>query len=651
MNSRISQIRQIITTTMSQWMLLGFLLVAAISNCPDVYAGVYVKRYDASSSTCQVHESSELLISLTAETLASEFAADHGLTVKYNLKSDPNTYVFAASSATAANNLVAQGLQDTRATATYLNAVSNNVLFGFVPNDPLFAPTGSLGGQWSLVNQISTGIDANVQGAWNRGITGQGITIGIVDDCLQSTHPDLQPNYSANDSYNFGSYVSSGSASDPGPVNSDDRHGTSVAGVAAARGGNGIGITGAAPYASCAGLRVDFDNQTTAQFVDATLYHSSGSNTTIKVENHSYGVTTPFVKDSGTIAERTALNTSTLAGTIHCFAAGNNRTGTGCDANKMYLQSSPDSITVAAVGSNGIYAYYSSYGANVFVSAPSSGSTYGVTTTDIVGSQGYNAGSSSSDYSDSSYTSTFGGTSAATPLVTGVLAMVKQIQPNLDTRFAKHLLALTSQKVNAADSTVTGGGDGTTAGSAWITNAAGYSFNENYGFGMIDADRLTQTAVCYSGVTTLTTASSGTVTVGVIIPDNDTVSITSTAAISATTPLEEVLVTLKITHTYRGDLEAWLTSPSGTANRLFDSANDSGANISWQFVSNAFWGENPNGIWSLTVKDVADVDTGTWNSWALDVRMGELIPVSEPGTAITAVIALGLLLSWWFRHR
>ena len=115
--------------------------------------------------------------------------------------------------------------------------------------------------------------DANVTPAWNRDITGQGVIIGIVDDGLQRLHPDLSPNYDAADSDNLADGI--GGNVDPSPVNSNaaannptgDNHGTSVAGVAAARGGNGIGVTGAAPMASLAGLRIDFPTQTEAMFV------------------------------------------------------------------------------------------------------------------------------------------------------------------------------------------------------------------------------------------------------------------------------------------------------------------------------------------------------------------------------------------------
>ncbi|HTE19513.1 MAG TPA: S8 family serine peptidase, partial [Armatimonadota bacterium] len=427
------------------------------------------------------------------------------------------------------------------------------------------------------------------------------------------------------DSWDFG-----GNDPDPSPVHADDQHGISVAGVAAARGGNGLGITGAAPLAGLAGLRVDFYTQTTAMFVDATLYHSSGADTAIGVKNHSYGYSYPYVP---TPAEVDALNASAAVGTIHCAAAGNDRGYMGQDANKQAFQNNPASITVTALGSDGKYAGYSSFGANVFVTAPSSsGGLYGITTTDrTTASAGYNG------FPDGDYTAQFGGTSSATPLVAGVMALAKQVQPNLNVRFAKHLLALTSDVVDPTDQSRASDG-------GWKTNAAGYRFNQNYGFGLIDADELTQKAVEYAGVTPLTTESTGPVIVGAVVPDNDAAGVTRTFALTSTTPLEEVLVGLNVTHAYRGDVEAYLTSPSGTTSRLMIvSGGDSDLNLDWTFSANAFWGENPAGTWTLRVRDQGATDAGTWNAFAVTARMGELasLPPVLQDTAVTVADVSG----------
>jgi subtilisin family serine protease len=117
-----------------------------------------------------------------------------------------------------------------------------------IPNDPRF------GDQWHLLNTKQTGgtigADANVVDVWDS-YTGQGVAIAILDDAVQHVHPDLNPNYNPSLSYDFVS-----NDPDPSPASSSERHGTAVAGVAAGRGNNGIGISGAAPAADLAGIRL-----------------------------------------------------------------------------------------------------------------------------------------------------------------------------------------------------------------------------------------------------------------------------------------------------------------------------------------------------------------------------------------------------------
>jgi subtilisin-like proprotein convertase family protein len=197
------------------------------------------------------------------------------------------------------------------------------------------------------------------------------------------------------------------------------------------------------------------------------------------------------------------------------------------------------------------------------------------------------------------------------------MALGKQVQPNLDVRFAKHLLVRSSDVIDAGDSTVSSDG-------GWKTNAAGFHFNQNYGFGQINADQFTQTANEFQAVTPLSTQTTGTVTVNKSIPDNNKNGIVSEFSLSGALPLEEIKIHLNITHTYVGDLEAYLTSPSGTVSRLMLSSASGADNLDWDFVSNAFWGENPQGTWNLMVRDVALNDTGTWNSFSATANKGTL---------------------------
>jgi len=233
-----------------------------------------------SSFNQQAKSSSEILLFLEPGTTVASIAARYGLTFKQTLKSDPNAHIFVAGTAVKALSARQLAAKDAAVRQVYQNSRTHKVRHSFVPNDPYFhkeTPSGWGGrGQWHLKNEY-TDIDVNVSVPWSLDITGQGITIGIVDDGIETTHPDLSPNYVASNSWDFGQ-----NDAVPDPVYTADRHGVSVAGVAAARGGNGIGVVGAAPYAGLAGLRIDFDFQTVAMFVDATLYQSSGGATPLR---------------------------------------------------------------------------------------------------------------------------------------------------------------------------------------------------------------------------------------------------------------------------------------------------------------------------------------------------------------------------------
>ncbi len=558
----------------------------------------------------------QVIVFLVPGTDPVAFGLANGMTYVETLRSDKDAHVFGTASPGIAGLASVMLTVSPGVRAVYENKLTRYVLTGFTPNDPYFhklTPEGYGGrGQWYISNEYTAGRDLNILPAWNRNLTGRGVVAAVVDDCLEITHPDLTQNYRAADSWDFGQ-----SDADPSPVNDSDMHGVSTGGLVAARGGNGIGVAGIAPYAYLAGLRIDFPTQTTAMFVDAALYHSSGSNTSIKVKNHSYSYTTPYVNVA---AESDAIATSTASGTIHVVSAGNERGKASEDTNSLMLQNGPAVINVAALGSNGIYSSYSNFGACVFCSAPSSSAgQYSITTTDrTTAAYGYNPGSGDT-FPDPDYTSIFGGTSAASPMVAGVMTLAKEARTSLNTRMAKHLLVRTCKVVDATDATAQSDG-------GWKTNAAGWEFNQNYGFGLVDADALCTEARKYSGVTTLQTESTGTIDVGASIPDGSSTGLSRTFTMAQTTPLEEVLATVQITHPRRGNLSIYLISPSGTSTRLkYPTSLDTGTDLSWTFTANAFWGENPAGTWTIKVVDGVAGNSGTWTSFAVATRMGQLV--------------------------
>ena len=479
----------------------------------------------------------------------------------------------------------------------------------FVSNDPLFA------NQWHLKNTGQSGgvagNDVNVQPAWDANYTGDdpatpGVdsVIAIVDDGLQTNHPDLAPNYLSAYSYDF-----NGGDSDPSPNPSNDWHGTAAAGVAAARGGNGVGVTGSAPHAGLAGIRLIAGGVTDATEANALTYQKAN----VDVYSNSWGPS-----DNGqTLAGPGPMLLAALAdgvtngrgglGNVYTWAAGNGLQNND-NANYDGYANSRYTIAVAAVDDRGDQSYYSEPGAPILVTAHSNGNSSAITTTDLTGTSGYNGSISPTDYADENYTNTFGGTSSATPLVSGVVALMLDANPNLTWRDVKHILVNTARKTDAADT-------------GWRVNGAGHEVSHKYGFGAVDAAAAVNAAETWSAVATEISATSGVVNVGTAIPDNNTTGVTSGAVIGAGIRAETVEVVLNATHVVRGDLRVVLTSPDGTESVLAEQHADTGDNYSnWVFTSNQHWDEVAAGTWTLRVTDASgNAVTGSFTDWKLNV--------------------------------
>jgi len=267
----------------------------------------------------------------------------------------------------------------------------------FTPNDPFFTPGSGAGasenyfGQWYLRNQMpinagNTGVDVNVIGAWQRGLTGAGVTIGIVDSGFEGDHPDVVQNFRNEFSWSFELSVAQNQAmllrGAPVTTLAADSHGMSVAGIAGARGGNGIGITGAAPMAGLASLNfvgqsgiarhmaaILFQGQTnSAGEIDpyaSVNWGSFANGAPVRVKNHSYSNRASFAATNASLDA--ALAESAANGVIHLFSTGNQRGALGVqDANRNSYGFTPNFIRVAALGSDGRVAAYSSFGANTF---------------------------------------------------------------------------------------------------------------------------------------------------------------------------------------------------------------------------------------------------------------------------------------------
>ena len=110
------------------------------------------------------------------------------------------------------------------------------------------------------------------------------------------------------------------------------------------------------------------------------------------------------------------------------------------------------------------------------------------------------------------------------------------------------------------------------------------------------------------------------------IPDASANGVQSAIPIAGSGSLKSLSVEVDITHTYRGDLQIELISPSGARALIRDNDGDSQDDIREEYTESstpalkALIGEEIKGDWKLHVRDLAKYDEGTLNRWALIVR-------------------------------
>lgn len=532
-------------------------------------------------------------------------AATHGVVSKGGLSFSPGFYIFEVPTVGGAV-AVAAAMQGQPGVHSAEPLLARQFAKFAVPNDPLFT------NQWHLLNTGQNGslagVDINVTNVWDR-FRGAGVIIGIVDDGLQGSHPDLTNNYN----FALGLDVNDGDF-DPSPVLTADFHGTAVAGVAAARGDNLIGVAGVAYEATLAGIRFLGAPATSAE-VAQCLTHS---NQVISVYNNSWGYSV-----NGQALARVPLVISNAIvngiqngrggrGSIFVFAAGNSG-AQGDDANYHELVNSIYTIGVGALNDRYARASYGNPGTALLISAPAGNDAtrpQGTSTTDLVGTDGYNDGASTNplEYTDGDYTSTFNGTSSASPVVSGVVALMLQANPALGWRDVQEIL-IRSATVNQPSDP------------GWVTNRAGLHFNHEFGAGLVNAGGAVTLATNWTNLGTQIPFVARQTNLSIAIPDNTTNGVVLTIpVVNSNLRIEHVRLQVDIQHFRRGDLEISLTSPSGITSQLARPHNDSNPNYAgYTFMTVHNWGEVGEGDWVVRINDRVPSNLGILNSVQLEL--------------------------------
>jgi subtilisin-like proprotein convertase family protein len=210
------------------------------------------------------------------------------------------------------------------------------------------------------------------------------------------------------------------------------------------------------------------------------------------------------------------------------------------------------------------------------------------------------------------YVSSFGGTSAACPLVAGAVALMLDANPALTWRDVQHVLLRSARICSPANT-------------GWSANGAGRLVNHEFGFGAVDAGAAAALAAGWVNVDPVIELTSGALDVGGPIPNNSTPGLTRAFTVQENIAVEHVEVVLNVAHTFVGDLRVTLTSPSGTQSVFAQPRDDATDNYTnFVFTSVRCWDEHSAGAWTLTISDERPGDAGTWSNWRLNVYGTEL---------------------------
>ena len=278
----------------------------------------------------------------------------------------------------------------------------------------------------------------NAFGAWDVTTGSPDIKVAVIDSGLDYTHPEFAGKV----------YAQTDTLDNDGDAFDDiDEHGTHVAGIIAANAGNGVGIAGVAPG---------------VQLIIVDAFNGRNSNTFVIMKGVQYAVAhgadiinMSFGGEGNDRALESAINNAVSSGVVCVAAAGNESTSA-----PSYPSDYDSVISVIATAENDTKSALSNYGSAKDISAP-----------------GENIWST---VPGNSYES-WGGTSMATPVVCGVIALMLSANPGLTVGQVKDILYSTADDLGAPGKDNTFGYGRVNAYKAVSTNAipsVGISFTK-----------------------------------------------------------------------------------------------------------------------------------------------------------------------------
>ncbi|MEM7657945.1 MAG: S8 family serine peptidase, partial [Bacteroidota bacterium] len=304
--------------------------------------------------------------------------------------------------------------------------------------DPLYGDQFQMNNTGQTIDGFAgtNDMDCNAPEAWGITLGSSSITVAVIDDGLEA-HEDFVTSGGASRVLG-GNTPATGGNGTPGAAGD---HGVACAGIIAAS-HNNLGVQGLAPNVFMRSVNIFAGGETANDIANGITW---AKNQGVDVMSNSWGYTScTFSNSAISNAISDAINNGRGGlGCVVVFASGNGyKTCVDFPANLSTV------IAVGAFGNDGIKSEYSNSGSALDIAAPSNDISSagflvgaGVRTTDRMGSAGYGGGN---------YTNTFGGTSAACPVVAGVAALVLSVNPNLTDAQVKNILYTTANDMGAS---------------------------------------------------------------------------------------------------------------------------------------------------------------------------------------------------------
>lgn len=346
--------------------------------------------------------------------------------------------------------------------------------------------------QWHLQNDgkngLKAGADINVDQAWQY-TQGRGVKVAVIDTGFDLKHKDI--NY-AETGFNALAVDEDGNISGANeydasaPKSSSENHGTAVAGIIAAK-DNNKGVVGVAPEAEVIPIRLinDFGMVSVAQIIAA---HRKADELGAQIINNSWGSSDPglgenevleLTEEEEELYKDLATNGNRGKGVLIVFASGNSGAK---NMNNAPEARSPYTLAVGATDSTDQRSSYSVYGDELDLVAPGGGTKAIITTdrNDIVKRNGGRRRVKVRGYAKGEVATSFHGTSAAAPVVSGVAALIWSLNPSFAANQVRDLLTDTANKSIAERYKFSSNGK-----------------NSEIGYGRVDAGAAVERALVY----------------------------------------------------------------------------------------------------------------------------------------------------------